>query len=158
MKYLKLLKEKQIIALAPYYSGLYSSVIYTHQGTLYFEETVENLMDQFCMTFGSTLKGRIEASRKSLKYRKNPPILISEKYRIGAFQVPDIRKIDMTWIFDLQFDIKPIDSQMCELIFAGNLKLTIPLSEMAIIERRRKTLEALFTFTLTGHQDSTISK
>nr|WP_106784401.1 competence protein ComK [Lysinibacillus timonensis] len=147
LKPLDLLIGKQIIAISPYYDGKYFAIIYSHQDIYYVVETVEKLMDQFCQVFGSTLEGRKNAARNSLGQRKNPSILISDHYQIAAFSLPTKEKLGEQYIFDLEFQLNDCPGSGCELVFSDQVKLSVPLSKEAVMKRKLRTLDLLYSFT-----------
>lgn len=139
-----LLKNKQIISIAPHYDGTHSSIVLTHQGSLYRREYVEDLMEQLCRYFGSTLEGRKNATRHKLNVRKNPPIIISEILQVGAFEIPNIDNEPM-WIFDLQYKIKELKNGS-QLLYDGQLPIYTSLSENVVNNRKRNVIHMLHEF------------
>lgn len=143
---MKILQEHASISLAPHYDGVHSSIIYTHQGSFYSKETVDTILAHYCLTYGSTKDGRLQASRYYLGFVKNPPILISGGKGIAAFQVPSPDYKDVMWILDLDFKINRLGPSLCEIVFNNQLKFKIQLSEKALRARKAKVLELLHEF------------
>ncbi len=142
----KILKEHSSHAIAPYYNGIYSSIIHTDQGSFPSKEPVKKIIEQYCLEYGSTLNGRLQASREMLGYIKNPPILISENLRRVALQAPCYKTKETIWILDLNFKIGKCNG-CCEVIFNEQIKLTIDLSVKSMTQRKLKTYDLLFKFT-----------
>ena len=131
-----ILKMYHTLAIAPHYELGHSSVICTHQGDFYSKKTVNQILEKYCLMFGSDLQGRIKATRKQLKYVKNPPILISELRRIGGFQVPHPKGFDSSWIFDLQARLQPLSDSYTEIILS-NSKSIITSLPINLVEKRK---------------------
>ncbi|MFP3919868.1 competence protein ComK [Lysinibacillus telephonicus] len=144
---MKILKEHACHAIAPYYNGMHSSIIYTDQGHVFSKEPVQKIIENLCLEYGSTLLGRLHASREMLGYIKNPPILISESLPRVAIQAPCYYTKETIWILDLNFKIKKCNS-FSEIIFNPHVKLPIDLSLEAIRQRKLKGFELLVKFML----------
>lgn len=144
----EILKEHECLAIAPHFDGKYSSVINTNQGSFFSKEQVKKILEQYCLEYGSTLDGRIQASREVLGFTKNPPILISESLSRAALQVPCYETKETIWILDLNFKITKCKG-FSEIIFLNHqTKLAIDLSVDALANRRLKTFELLFRFAM----------
>lgn len=141
---ISLLKNNQVNAITPHYDVVYSSIVHTHQGNYYYEEYSEKLMDQICTYFGSTLEGRKSATRQKLKFRKNPPFIISEILRLGAFEIPDGCE-QPSFIFNFQFELEKLDNGS-HLIYAGQEPIFTPLSDKVIYNRKQKAITMMHDF------------
>lgn len=144
---IKILKENTCHAIAPYYNGMHSSIIYTDQGNVFSKEPVQKIIENLCLEYGSTLLGRLQASREMLDYIKNPPILISESLPRVAIQAPCYDTKETIWIIDLNFKIKKCKA-FSEVIFNQQQKLAIDLSIESIRQRKLKGFELLVKFML----------
>lgn len=130
------LSDSQVL-ITPFYDGVHASMIYTKNGMMKSKGTVDQIIHKLCLEFGSTLKGRQKASRKMLKIKKNPPIVISERLGIVGMPLPCVRYKENAWVFDLNFDTYCNDT-FSELRFNENLKFHVNLSKAAVEERLSK--------------------
>lgn len=148
----KLLKSRSVIAVAPRYDGTHSSIVYTHLGSLYKEEAVDDIMDNLCRYFGSTLEGRKKATRHKLSVRKNPSILLSEILQACAFEIPHVNQ-ESIWIIDLNYQVEELE-RGCVLIFNDHVRIVTTLSVNVVNNRRQKTIQMLheFTHNLVNHK------
>lgn len=142
-----LLKSRKIIAVAPHYDGIHSSIVYTHQGSLYKREFADEVIDDLCRYFGSTLDGRKNATRHKLNLRKNPPLLLSEILQACAFEIPD-KNQELIWIIDLNYEIEQVKNG-CELIFGDHVRIYTSLSVNSVNNRRQKAIQMVHEFI--GH-------
>ena len=145
---LKLLHEHGISCIAPYYNGVHSSIVNTHQGSLNLVKTVSEAMNQICLYFGSDLEGRKKASRVQYKLRKNPPIIISDGIYMVAFQLPSMLKNEYVWIFDFNYKIEENrEKKKCKLIFDNGYEIEIPRSRKSIETYRNRAIHLLYEVT-----------
>jgi len=136
----QILKMYHTLVIAPHYELGHSSVISTHQGDFYSKKTVNHILEKFCLMYGSDLKGRIKATRKQLKYVKNPPILISELKRIAGFQVPHPKGLGAIWIFDLSVTLKPLSDSHTEIILSNNKSIITSLPRNLVDKRKKRAI------------------
>lgn len=149
MDELNVLRCNSPIVIAPYYNGVYSSIIITDKGTLYSKYKVYDVLSKYCLMFGASLEGRKEATRRQLGFIKNPPILVSEIHKIVALQFPSEHyKGESIWIFNLNFQVQEIASNKCVIYFKKNLHFKIPLSKEAIQRRKARAIELLYNFVI----------
>jgi len=134
------------IAVSPCYEGNYASIIYTHEGIQHSICKVADLVDCYCMNYGSNLKGRLSATRMILGFKKNPPILISQTGIVGI-QVPTPQRRGITWILSLNFEIKSCSKNECIIIIENSLELTVCLSKKALRAKKAQAMEVLIAFT-----------
>lgn len=143
------LKTNSPIVIAPYYDGEHSSFIMTDEKDVYSKLSVDEVISKYCLMFGSSLEGRKEASRRQLGFIKNPPILVSEIYKIVALQVPSEQyKGESLWLFDLNFHIKELNSHKCIIYLKRQMSFIIPLSKEAIKRRKMRAIELLYNFVI----------
>jgi competence transcription factor ComK len=140
-----ILKKHKGFAIAPRFDGMHSSMIHTDQGSLFSKEPVQKIIEQYCLEYGSTLDGRLQASREKLGYIKNPPILISESLSRVALQAPCYQTKGTIWLLDLDFKIVKCEAHT-EVIFNNGIKFEIDLSVEAMTNRKLKTFNLLFRF------------
>lgn len=66
--------------------------------TYYIDKTPQQIIDESCKNYGSSLKGRIDASNYLLSVKYKCPIIISETKEIIMFPTKSIRNFDCIWI------------------------------------------------------------
>lgn len=134
------------IAISPCYEGKYASIIHTYQGSYRSVSKVEDLLDYYCMIYGSDLEGRLRATRTKLGYKKNPPILISPTGIVGI-QVPTPQRLGTTWILSLNFEIKSCNKNESIVVIENVLELPVCLSKKALRAKKAQAMEVLIVFT-----------
>lgn len=140
-------------AIVPFYDGIHLSKVYTSRGNFLSKLSVGELVDNYCMVFGSSLQGRIHATRKKLGFKKNPPILVTPLGHVGI-QVPTICRKEIIWVLRLDFKIVKHDSQGCVLVFDDNFELHVPLGKSALDSKKARGYDVLMAFTQNAHVDS----
>lgn len=143
---IRFLLENSPIAIAPCLDGMHSSIIYAHEGDFYSKIKVSKLLDLYCLKYGSSLEGRLSASRKILGIIKNPPICISSSGIIGI-QLPCQFGKGIVWVIDLGFTIEQKHRKKSVLVFDNNFEITVYLSSDAIRIRKARAIEVLHAFT-----------
>lgn len=119
---LKLLRDDDIKVVAPHYNGVHSSIVYTYPRSLSLVKTVSEAMNELCLYFGADLDGRIRGTRQQFKFRKNPPIMISEMLQKVALPLPSMIRDENCWIIDTNFVIEEYGhSNYSRLLFDNQL-------------------------------------
>ena len=154
-KEMKFLQENSTIAIAPYFDGKHSSIILSHQGSFRSKETVERILNCYCLENGSSLKGRMDASREIFEFRKNPPILISQLQGVVGLQVPSFTGMGTMWVLDLNFKIEFSGPGKCKLLYKSGKYLEVPLSAISLRTRRGRALELLYSFCIKRRDTTT---
>lgn len=137
--------EDSPIAIAPYFDGKHSSIIYTHQGSFRFVETVDEILECYCVMNGASMEGRLRAVRKKCGFRKNPPAFLYP-LEIVALPLPGSCGEGTIWVMDLDFKIIKKESSCCRIVFSNNLEIPIALTMETIKLRRSRAFEVLHTF------------
>lgn len=143
----KLVLEKNALVISPHYNGIHSSIVYTHQGSISLEETVNEAMNQICTKFGSTLQGRIDATRNALRVRKKPPIIVSSDFRIVAIPYPSHIPGEDLWVLTENFKIVENGESSCKIILDDQLSLDIPRTRESVEKQRIRAIQVLHEFT-----------
>lgn len=145
----KILKKHSPLIIAPYYvDGECHSIIITKKKRLYYKLPPEKLIEKICLMYGSTRKGRQDASRQ-LGFIKNPPIIISENKKLVAIELPyEKYKGSSIWVFDLNFKIIKVDNKHCLIQIDSNNYFLVPLSKTSIERRRARAFQLLSNLLL----------
>ncbi|QBK27040.1 hypothetical protein DKZ56_15180 [Ureibacillus thermophilus] len=152
------MKNFHVYAIAPFYNEVYSSQILTYDyGKFSLSKDVYHLLDDICIYFGADLNGRLKSARRTLKIRKNPPIIISEEKAMVACQLPYVGHLEPLWVMDLNFDVEPVDKNHCYVVFRNKERFFIKLSLDKVWERRRLALALLSETKYVAGKPSFIS-
>lgn len=132
-------------AISPCFEGDYFSIIYTQNTTHYSVYTVDELLDYYCMIFGSDLRGRLRATREKLGIYKYPPILVSP-FHVGI-QFPTICKRGKIWVFSMDFVILSRNKQGSTIKIDNHIEFQVPMSQRTLRNKKAQALEVYYAFT-----------
>ena len=136
-KEIKFLTSGYCLVVTPHHDGTHLSMLHTNRGSLKSLKTEDQVMNEFCLNYGSNLEGRREGARQLLNIKKRPPIIISERFQLIAMQLPAYDTIGIVYIFDLNFTINP-QQHYSELVFENGLRIKVKARECAILRHKAK--------------------
>lgn len=139
-----LLIDHETLAIKPHFQEQYRSKIVKTDGYHYTEFTPYELLDERCVHFGSTLKGRQDAASRKLGIYKSPVIV--EPGKLGFFPTTSISNPDCIWISDRAFSIvNPTENQdknKSILMYQPNIFIEVNTSKWTITKQYER-LQAL---------------
>lgn len=92
-------------------------------------EKINNIVDNSCKYYGSSLNGRIAGSRDILGISYKVPIVLSELNNIILFPTTSLRKEECSWLNLYAIDsYKKLTKNTVEIIFINNIKIIIKIS------------------------------
>lgn len=131
---LRFIDHHAIVAIAPYYHHQYQTEIIMNGTSIFMESNVADTVDELCVLYGSTLDGRIRATRLISKMIKKPPIMIA-LHHLFAAPLPN-EQGDMMWLLHFDFTIQPKSPTTCLVNFKENKSLIIGASKNVIHNQR----------------------
>ena len=91
-----------------------------------------NIMDESCIYYGSSYKGRLKAAKEILNCSYKLPILVEESNIIIFFPTKSSLEEDCCWInFDFIKEIKKEDKNSI-IIFKNNKKILVSSSKLSL--------------------------
>lgn len=117
---------------------VYTFVYYLDGHSERLDLLAESVLEEWCESYGSTLRGRTEAVRKLCGAKTKIPVLVRESDALIFFPVRSISADgENYWINDnLLAAVLPEGRTKSHLVFLNGLKLTIPY-DVRIVRRQR---------------------
>lgn len=108
------------------YDGLNTNVTTTYGDVVFRGNNIKNILNESCISYGSSLNGRIKGSKWALKSKYKLPIVVSEKEKLVFFPVKEMgREI---WVnFDMIKEVKK-NKNVVKVEFKNGLKVDINVS------------------------------
>ena len=130
---------KDIAALRADNDRVYTDVFYTDGSSERLYTLAETVLEDWCVSFGSTLRGRVEAVRHLCNAKTKIPVLIRESDTLLFFPMRSINADgENYWINDnLLGAALPEGRNLSHLVFMNGYRLTIPY-DIRIIRRQRE--------------------
>jgi competence protein ComK len=93
--------DEKVCAIIPYYNeyGELCSRVVKDDGDIKLKISPIRLLEESCITYGSTFRGRIEAIKYLMGFKKRIPLTVSCKKNIFAFPINSHLRKDEIWIF-----------------------------------------------------------
>lgn len=104
-----------------------------------FALTCKQVLEQLCIRYGSTLKGRLDFFSTALQIHKKVPVLVSERYEIILFPLYGFRNKEAMWISYNQIKRIYNKENITTLIsFRNNVMLDVNLNYRSIYAQMRR--------------------
>ena len=104
------------------------SIVYEKDNNYVVEESTEKIMEDSCVYFGSSLKGRQDGSKKILNTNHKVPIVIEETSKIIFFPTASPRLEKCSWI-NLNNIVKyEKHDKGCKITFKDKKVVILPIS------------------------------
>ncbi len=150
------LLNMKTLMLQAVFTGSYRSKIITTQGEFFSTMTVRELLDLTCIRFASTLEGRIQASKKMMRYFNKSPIIINPG-EMGALPTKSYKAVDCIWIFNHFFHVDEISAEESLITFRNGFSYKIPCSKYILIKQQQR-LHTLLNAYSTIKRDEELAK
>lgn len=116
--------DKEVLMID--YDGLNTNVTTTYGDVIFKGNNIKNILDESCISYGSSLNGRINGSKWALKSKYKLPIVVSEKEKLVFFPVKEMGK--EIWVnFEMINDVKKYKDYV-KVEFKNGLKVDINVS------------------------------
>lgn len=119
-------------------------LLYLDGSAEHIAESAESLFDRWCVSYGSTLDGRMEAVRRMTGKRTKVPLLIRERDVLLFFPLRSLyTEGENYWINDNQLAaVLPERRTAAHLIFMNGFKAEVPY-DIRIIRRQQEICRKL---------------
>ncbi len=108
------------------YDGLNTNVTTTYGDVIFKGNNIKSILNESCISYGSSLNGRIKGSKWALKSKYKLPIVVSEKEKLVFFPVKELGK--EIWVnFEMINDVKRYKDSV-KVEFKNGLKVDINVS------------------------------
>ncbi len=108
------------------------TVVYEDKNTFVVDDTVNQIMEESCNYYGSTLEGRKEGASKLLKINYKVPIVIEDVNNIIFFPTSSPRKKECIWISLNNIKDYYQKNGMIVIVFNNNKKIKVKESYKVI--------------------------
>ena len=116
--------DKEVLMID--YDGLNTNVTTTYGDVIFKGNNIKNILNESCISNGSSLNGRINGSKWALKSKYKLPIVVSEKEKLVFFPVKEMGK--EIWVnFEMINDVKNYKDDV-KVEFKNGLKVDINVS------------------------------
>ena len=116
--------DKEVLMID--YDGLNTNVTTTYGDVIFKGNNIKNILNESCISYGSSLNGRINGSKWALKSKYKLPIVVSEKEKLVFFPVKEMGK--EIWVnFEMINDVKRYKDYV-KVEFKNGLKVDINVS------------------------------
>lgn len=123
--------DQDTVAIIPFFWGPYKSSIINKDGYYYTQFTAYELLDEKCVQFDSTLKGRQDAAARKLKIYK-PPVIVEPK-KIGFFPTISSSNPDCVWISQHPFTLtNENEKNKCVLHYTEDFEIPVNISKWTV--------------------------
>lgn len=116
--------DKEVLMID--YDGLNTNVTTTYGDVIFKGNNIKSILNESCISYGSSLNGRINGSKWALKSKYKLPIVVSEKEKLVFFPVKELGK--EIWVnFEMINDVKRYKDSV-KVEFKNGLKVDINVS------------------------------
>lgn len=136
------LLDEMALAIVPCFTEMGKSRIIRLDGTFYSWSTPEELLEEVCLRYGSTMNGRIDAVKKKLRFmHRTPLVLIPQSVGVA----PTISSKDPTclWLFNHAYSIRKVANQQSVITLLNDEELTVPVSKHSLTNQMNRLHSAL---------------
>jgi competence protein ComK len=122
--------NKDTCAIIATYEG---SKIIERNKVIHFYHTPKKIINYNCKYYGSSLEGRLEATKEMINVNYKAPIIISESKKIVMFPTTSVREKHCSWInldYVLNYFNYNKEKQLLKLISSD--KISIDISEKTL--------------------------
>ena len=116
--------DKEVLMID--YDGLNTNLTTTYGDMIFKGNNIKSILNESCISYGSSLNGRIKGSKWALKSKYKLPIVVSEKEKLVFFPVKEMGK--EIWVnFEMINDVKRYKDSV-KVEFKNGLKVDINVS------------------------------
>ena len=137
-----LILNRQALVLKPVFTGENLTEIITIQGSYFSKLSISELLNRACLYFYSTMKGRMDATKKLFGYLRKPPFLIWEDF--GVFPVISPTRRECIWVFSNFSTAKAVGPEQTLLTYTDNFSVEVPVS-LHVIKRQKYRVHMLLS-------------
>lgn len=136
------LLDDMALALEPCFTELGKSRITRLDGIFYSWSTPEELLEEVCLRYGSTMKGRTDAVKKKLRFMHRTPVILIPQL-VGV--APTVSSKDSTciWLFNHPYLISKISSQQSIITLLNGEELAVSISKHSLTNQMNRLHSAL---------------
>ncbi len=118
--------NKDTLAILPKSEN--ESIVYESDNKYIVKESVDKIMEDSCLYFGSNFEGRKAGSARLLNLTHKLPILVEESNSIIFFPTSSPRLAKCSWISLNNIDHYERDNEGSKLVFKDGQSLILPIS------------------------------
>ena len=120
--------SKETLAIIPY--GKDSSIVYEKDCNFIVNETPNNIMDDSCKYYGSSINGRQQGTTKLTGITYKVPIIVSEEGNIIFFPTSSQRLKKCCWVSlnNIESYYYDFEKNLCIIIFDNKEKIEFDMS------------------------------
>lgn len=132
-----LLIVKRGLALESVFEGKYRTRITLIDGVHYSEMSPTDLLNEVCMLYGSTKKGRIDTAKRLLGFWKKTPFAIIP-HEVGAVPLVSSKRDDCVWLLNQPFKVVEIAKGRSLITLRNGVKIEVPCSKHTVVKQEKK--------------------
>ncbi len=131
------LRIERALALEGVFDGKYRSKVTMIDGIYYSEMPPVDLLNEICMHFGATKKGRVDAAKSLLGFSKKTPFIIVPG-KVAAVPLVSPDRDDCVWIFNHPFKTTEISKGKSLLTYRNGAKVEVPCSKYTLLKQENR--------------------
>ncbi|MDF2608017.1 MAG: hypothetical protein K0S34_2213 [Bacillales bacterium] len=139
--------DEKVCAIIPYYNefGELCSRIIKDDGDIKLEISPYRILEESCITYGSTFRGRIDAIKYLLGFKKRIPLTVSCKKSIFAFPINSHLRKDEIWIFTNKvLKYKEVEKSITRITFRNLKEINIEISYSSFDNQFNRSITCIY--------------
>jgi competence protein ComK len=143
--------DGRALALKSIFTGEYQSEIITTHGTYFSKLTPINLLNEACIIYFSTKKGRMQAATFLLNYSQKPPFIIAPN-ETGVFPTESSKNPNCVWIFNHRLIVEEVAKGESVVTFMNGTSIQVKVSKSVILKQKQR-LHTLLSISHSMHRE-----
>ena len=127
---------ERALALEWVYDEVYQSKITLIEGVRFSKLSPIELLNNACLLYGSSKKGRIDAAKSSLALFKKSPFMIQDE--IGVLPTMSSAKRECSWIFNHRFEVEDSGKGRALVTFLNGATVIVNCSKQTLLKQELK--------------------
>lgn len=136
------LLDEMALALEPCFTEMGKSRIIRLDGIFYSSSIPEELLEEVCLRYGSTMKGRMDAVKKKLRFMHRTPLVLIPQ-SVGVAPTISSENPTCIWLFNHAYTIRKVASQQSIITLMNGEELAVSVSKHSLTNQMNRLHSAL---------------
>lgn len=137
--------DRRTLAVENFFDGVHKTKITTKDGVFYSKKSATNLLDKACKFYASTMQGRVNATRETMKFHHKTPFIIIPLL-VGVFPTTSPENINCVWIFNHPFEVEELSKGKSRVKFRSGESIIVSVSKYILEKQQLRLHTSLSTY------------
>jgi len=137
--------DEQVLSIEPLFYGEHKSRITKTNGVFYSNETAITLLENACIFHGSTMQGRIDATKRLLNFAHRTPFIVAP-LSVSVYPTASSKHSTSVWIFNHPYEIEEFETGKSLITFMSGESITVEISKHRLLKQKNRLHTVVDTY------------